>query len=40
MWLRRLIKAGYPIKANDLPFLIWEDLALVNELIDIKTRIF
>jgi len=40
MWLRRLIKGGYPMKGNDLPLLIWEDLALVNELIDIRTRIF
>jgi hypothetical protein len=38
--LRRLLKAGFPFSKNDLPFEMWEDLGLLNELLDVKTRIF
>ena len=34
MELRRLQKAGYPFRANDLTPEEWEDLGDVNELIE------
>lgn len=32
--LRRLIRAGYPFRANDLSIEEWEDLATANEMIE------
>ncbi len=40
LWLRKLIKAGIRFSPDDLPCDTWEDLGMVNEMIDIKTRIF
>lgn len=38
--LRRMVAAGLPFDQDDLPFEIWEDIAMVDEIIKLRTRIF
>ena len=40
LFLRMLMKGGYPFSKNDLTLKEWVDLGMANELIESKTRIF
>jgi len=37
--LRRLIKAGFPIMRNDLPFETWEDLGVLEQIMELKMNV-